>query len=378
VGGTFRLWRVPALKVFSVPELTTVGPFWFAGVEDLAQVAFPKLVTADALNIAGGPGLVSIQLPSLVSVGGSAWFSAFGVPAPVTLEAPKLTTTGSLYVAGPFAVSGLFPELTTVTESLALRVTTGVPTVVSLPKLSSVGGGLEVAEVSGVTRVEFPELLGVGSRLSVGPSAQLASVSFPKLASAGDLFLQGNATLANVVLPELTSVPGSVALGYPWETADTSALTTLSLPKLTSAGYVTAWGCPVLTTLSLPRLVTVRAVSITSNPALVSLSLPELTEVLESLSLGGFNSPPGNPALGNAALVSISLPKLASVAADVTVANNAALATFAGPLLRSIGGALTVKDNPVLPQCHVDALRLALTSGPASYTASGNAQACPP
>jgi hypothetical protein len=75
---------------------------------------------------------------------------------------------------------------------------------------------------------------------------------------------------------------------------------------------------------------------------------------------------------GHHALASYRMPALATVGGDLTILLNNTLTGLDFPALRTVSGALTVSDNSLLRQCVVDALKAQLTTGPASYTATGN------
>ena len=158
----------------------------------------------------------------------------------------------------------------------------------------------------------------------------LTSLSLPLLTTVGGYFaVSGNPALTSLSLPLLTTI-GAYLAGGSFEVSDNTALTSLSVPVLmTVATFFTVSGNPALTSLSLPSLATVGKFNGTGfyvgdNTALTSLSAPVLTTVTDFFRVGD-----------NTGLTALSLPVLTTVVREFIVDNNAALETSLAQAVRN-------------------------------------------
>jgi hypothetical protein len=176
-----------------------------------------------------------------------------------------------------------------------------------------------------------------------------------------------NTTLTSLSLPNLIQVDGF------FNCQVNGALTSVSLPALTTIGHVAFTGNEQLTSLNLPNLATANGMTLFVDK-LTSLSLPKLVSILNELDF---------EVLGNTPLTSLSLPELATVT-DFTVRGtllltdlalpklatvdgfrvdeNAALTSLTAPALATVQTNFRVVANPMLPTCQVQALLQQLTN----------------
>jgi hypothetical protein len=192
----------------------------------------------------------------------------------------------------------------------------------------------------------------------------LTSLSLPNLVEVDGFFnCQLNPALTSVSLPALTTI-GHVAF------SGNEELTSLNLPNLATAGGMSIF-VNKLTSLSLPKLVSVAlefdfvVVSGTADP-LTSLSLPELATVGTEFGVRH-----------TLLLTDLTLPKLATVGGGFQVEGNFALTNLTAPALATVQG-FRIMANPVLPTCQVQALLQQLTnfSGMATIRDNNDAGTC--
>jgi hypothetical protein len=230
--------------------------------------------------------------------------------------------------------------------------------------LQSVSGNLWVqADLPSVT---FSQLTTLGGTLDLalnapGPfssmgSPGLTTVTFPRLATAGSINVVGNPSLTTLWLPALTEVRGHLSIQA------NDSLVALNFPSLTAVrgSSIGVSNNPVLATLSLPVLGRLGlGFGVQSNPALTSLRLPAVT------SAGAMY------VTQNAALEDFEAPSLAAVT-SLAVSSDDSLNSLSLPVLRVVSERLDVTDNPKLRQCLVDAVVLGLASAPPLYTGTHN------
>lgn len=181
----------------------------------------PALTTVEGRLLISGIGISSLSLPSLESAGGLV-IHRNGVLTNVSL--PALTTVGArgLELDGGDAVSGL-GSLATIEGDLFLDAAS-LPTFTSL---TTIGGGLDLAEVD---------------------QAELAKL--PALASVGRLILNANAgtgTITSLELPALTTVETLDLAGTSLTGVELCGLTTVGTLRMVGTGVTTLDGLASLT-----------------------------------------------------------------------------------------------------------------------------------
>jgi len=197
-----------------------------------------------------------------------------------------------------------------------------------LERYTCVGGNL-VINAPDLESLTLKNIITVKGRLAVGQPFEPVNPVLTRLdlgglvSVGGDLWILGNASLADLDLGSLTSV------GHDLRIEANPALT-----GLRGLGAVTAVG---------------GGLYVEYNAALTSLDgLQRLAGVGGDLRVGG------NPALANLD----GLRDLAAVGADLSVHGNDALTGLGGLRgLSRVGGNLEFMDNTSLPQCEVCGLR---------------------
>lgn len=284
----------------NIAEKFHQGPFTITNTMEVKTLDGVTAITGD-LNI-NAPGLSSIELPSLTSVGGN-----------------------------------LDMQSNDVLESF------------SLPALTEVGGFLSVSSNTALTSFDLPKLSKVGGQMDLKDSV-LTSFHLPELQSVGSgLWVENNNAMTSFDLPKLTTVGDELKVYYH------DVLTSLTLPALTEIGNdFDLWGNSMLETVTCPVLsVITYNLIIQDNEALAktSLDLPALTSVT-SLWLSG-----------NSAMTSFSMPLLAKVGDNLSVHDNTRLDLFDLSALTQVGGTFQIGTNPALAQCLIDALLAQIQAG---------------
>jgi surface-anchored protein len=312
----------------------------------------------------------------------------------------NLVNAGCVRIAGDLTVTTSVASLpgtaNVVSVSGNLRVVSNANlTSFSLPALTQVGGVFQVTSNTALTQVNVPKLTAVNSALVVGgcgvsppENPALTTFNAPLLASAASVeFNTGNAFTA-LSLPAMRTVTGDFTLGCS-TAGGFGSIANISLPALTSVGgllYLRQVQVSGTASLDLSSLQTV-TFFVFAGGMYSSLSFPALQTVGATFELGAFQnattisapllaSVGGLRVVANAQLTSFSMPQLAtvngSVFKDLQVSGNPVMTSFSLGALRTVGGSLTVTNNTALKQCLADGLRNQLTSGPTTYTTSGN------
>lgn len=310
----------PAMHALLDGVVGVVGNLIVASHVD-GGVELPHVEFVSGQLVFDSPGLTTVRLPLLKSVGGMA------LPPTVTaFEAPALRAVNREAVFGGTSLEHLsLPALERVGQLIVVE-STALKTV-ELPKLSS-GSTVVFAALPAVESIELPALALVGIELVITSNDLLESVSLPALSHANQLSV-----------------------------AHLPALTYLSLPALTTTGGAT-FSALGLTELTLPALAIAGGLGVESMSELTSLSLPVLAEA-------------GELVLGNLSLLEeVSLPALTS-AEWVEINDNVALTELSLPLLTGVEGYLGIYGNPLLPTCPQRALA-ALQDADAEIEIYGN------
>jgi hypothetical protein len=208
------------LTAIALPDLEHVGFLVAFHIQPSSTLAFPRLVTAARLVVAGS--VTALELPMLQTV--DADLSLVGPVSPLELRFPELRSAGIVTIESGQTVAIAAPKLER-TSTLELFA----------PELTS----LDLRALTAVDRV----------RLSAGPGL----------------------ALANVQLPPVTTLPNGFTLsGVPWDSPGPFA-------TLQSTSFLEVSVEP-MTVLAFPNLATVTGLEIAS-PTLQQLQLPALTMI---------------------------------------------------------------------------------------------------
>jgi hypothetical protein len=234
----------------------------------------------------------------------NAWYFGdvhLAVPGDLTILDGVQVLIGSLYFDGPCGTDVTLPDLQVVSQSVYMTAGRG-------------GGGarpVHTPGIVGLNSVTFPALTRVGGNFDIDNQEDLSTISAPKLVTAGYVEFYYNARLKTVDLPSLTSVPGNSVNLY-----SNDALSDLRLPKLARLDSLRASYNTKLGSLDLPALTTINSMEVSNNPNLTSLTIPHVV-VRSALSIRS------NPNLAGCPFYHLVLPHPPSL--DIT--NNADVCT---------------------------------------------------
>lgn len=207
----------------------------FLTTSNLTTVTLLKTAHDSGLNILANTALTSFSAPNLISAGAGAGANANAInissnSALITLSLPVLVTVGG-------------------TASFIVQSNTAMTSLV-LSQLATTGGGLTISGNTLLASVALPELLSTAGTFSVGTNAALTSLSIPKLASVTQFNCQSNATLTAISAPLLATSSGGLSMGLTGNTL----LASISFPELvTVAGGINAANLANLTTVTLTK-----------------------------------------------------------------------------------------------------------------------------
>lgn len=311
----------------------------------LTSITFPDIEIGGYLDIQYLPLLNSINLPSLTKLltGG---FVIKGYSQNNTINyITDLNASLLDYVAGNF-------ELQYVNQNI------------SYPRLTQVGGKIDINSAPNCTSVSFPLLTYVGGQIylsNLGPNltidlssllyadvlnqgngfitieycdsidsidlsglvsytsyegiqisniGTLGSINLSSLITAGQFHLSNVGGITNFTIPSLTTT------NQYFQIQECDDLTTINLPLLSEGGISFADN-PNLTTINVPELATDSSIYISGNNSLTSVSLPSLA-TSTSVYISGDS------------ITSISLPALTTTQIYFEISGNA-LTTFSAP-----------------------------------------------
>ena len=202
-------------------------------------------------------------------------------------------------------------------------------TLLSLPRLTDIGGDLILDNITGnLYEIHLGSLGYVTGRISCQNSIRLSNLDLPNLVQAASLTIRS--PISTLDVPHLTTVFGALSI------RDTT-LTTLSLPFLTSAGNTTLINGGTLTSISAPNLATVASLDIeVGGPggALTSLDLTSLITVTNTL------------VIRDEPIATLAFPALTS-AGVFQITGCRSLTTLSVPVLDTVG-LLSVTSTDVL------------------------------
>lgn len=416
VTGTLSVSANPSASVVAFDSLTRVGYLHIANEATVASIGVGRLQEAGSVEISEVLKLTSLSFPALTKV--AVHFRVTKNPTLAAVRAPLLESADNLLIsdlgtsvdaletvdlaafrsATDFTISspslrGLtLPSLETA-EYLSLRV---MPKLValSLPKLRSVTGIMNIANNVALPSFDAPSLVSVDGYLLIGGCLALASLeglrnltSVRESITIGDskrlVDLKGLSSLTSYKtlrldsLEALTSLSGLAmppktaaleivkcpSLGSLAALAGISEMAGLSLDQvgLTSmagldgltavAGGVRFWQLPELTDVrGLAQLKSVGSILFYNEPKLTSVDLPSL-----SIASSVYVSQTGATAVRFPSLTNVT--KGTSSSGDLAIQSNAALTSLDFQRLRGVANGFTLSDNPRLSSCVVEALR---------------------
>jgi hypothetical protein len=135
---------------------------------------------------------------------------------------------------------------------------------------SAISWGCSKVDGGSGTRLSFPSLTTVGGVLGVMGTRALTTLSLPALTTVVERLELGFTALANPSFPSLTTVPGTMIF------RDSPQLTQVDLPALTSAGGLEITTSPGFASLGAPSLRTATGPVRLDGTALTALTLPAL------------------------------------------------------------------------------------------------------
>jgi len=261
-----------ALTSISLPALTSVGGYVIVGSDHLY---IDRKKGSQQRYISANTALTSISFPKLTSVGGK--FRIVDNTSLTSISFPKLTSVGmesvDLSTTGVWTGSLIFssnPKLISI----------------SLPTLTSVGGRLHISSNKTLSSIELPALTTVGyppgfesgsikkgwGVLEIWGNAALASISIPVLKKVNDrLYVNGLTKDFFLELPALTSVTGEVLF---------IGVDSFELPVLSTVGSDLKIISEDIISFEFPALTSIKGMLIVKScKALTSFSLPKLTSV---------------------------------------------------------------------------------------------------
>jgi hypothetical protein len=287
------------------------------------------------------------QLVGVTHITGNLTIDAVGLSS-IDLGA-LATVDGTINVTGFSGTMIAMPALTA-TGALEYRVAAAL----AVPVLATAGG----IQINNVAVAALPALTTVGN-LSFGGDA-LTSVSVPVLTTAASISISNSSALTAIDLPHVMTTSLTI-------TSD-QHLATLTI-HLTSAGNVWLQDLPALAAIDLSSLTRITGILVIENTAATSLDVSALTSIDSWLQIS------------NTSFTALSFPALTSVASTLTggegasIADNSALTSITAPMWTTFGPTpatpnvgVQIYGNPLLPTCMAQAV-LAQTTSVNSFVA---------
>ena len=206
------------LETVSIINQPTMGILEIGSCPDFKTLYAPNLIsTTDVIKLSNNISLTSINLQSLVSSGN--YFRLDNCDALLSLSLPS-------FVSSPNPAGGFYVYGNALLTSL------------SVPVLATVDYEFDVSGNPVLTALNFPSLISTGDYFDVSNDFLLASLSLPVLTSVGSDFGADNIKVANLILPNLTTIIGDILLS-------STVLTSFSAPLwLATNGTIMDWtGC---------------------------------------------------------------------------------------------------------------------------------------
>ena len=178
----------------TIPTGILQGSYTIRNSLDADWIASITSITGDL--VVDAPGLTSLDLPALTSVGGN--LSIYGNDALTSLDLTALMSVGGDLYIGSNSLTSL--DLTALTSVGGLNIENNVAlTSLDLTALTSVEGDLNISGNYALTNLAMPALTSVEGYLYINNNTSLSSLSLTALTSVGgDLNISSNAALTSL------------------------------------------------------------------------------------------------------------------------------------------------------------------------------------
>ncbi|MFV0364884.1 MAG: hypothetical protein ACK5JS_00050 [Mangrovibacterium sp.] len=238
-------------------NIEKIGGIKISGLDSLESISMPKLQTVGTNISIENPSLRTVALPELTHVGESFSIKAGGL---------ELVSLG---------------ELTSMGESFVFYGATGTRgqgssiSILSLPKLQTVGSNMEIGGWAEVYKIDMPSLSRVSGTLTMSYIDKLEELSLEELAEVGGASFSSLSGLSRISTPKFTTVNGNL------EFAGLSAMLSLSANSITNIGGTLTLNLPAATSANFEQLETISGdLKIPSGASYLSVfGFPKLTKV---------------------------------------------------------------------------------------------------
>lgn len=302
-----------ALEVFDAPKLENVRTSTFDGCTSLKRLILPSVKTIEAAAFNGLTSLVYLECPNCTTVGVNimgtspnsvdtlkfqslenvADYAFQNCKKATTLDFPKAKTIGQYNFVGFSSLTSVYmPEVLTV-KSLAFQSCTALETVdmpnvkelddafkscsqlknVSMPNLTNMNGGA-FGQDSSLAELHLPQLTTLSECALCAPALKV--LDCPNLTTRKTNLLDYNngplGTIEEVNVPKLESLQGG-------DFSDCQKLIKVNVESAKTVGSYTFQNCTSLKTLSLPNVTTIEENAFESCTSLDSLDLPSVSSI---------------------------------------------------------------------------------------------------
>jgi hypothetical protein len=205
ITGTFNLQRVKLLSTLSFPSLTAVGSIFFETLNALNQLTFTSRVTKASNITISDTFLSTLEGIDVTSMSGDFNINNNRFLTTFTTQLGNLSDTLTISANG-LNLSVSMPNLIWINEMQISNVSS-----FSTPSLAAVNGSARF-DSNYFTAFQAPNLTETGSDISFVSNAALTNISFPQLSTiGGGLTIANNTQLASISgLGGLQSVGGAV------------------------------------------------------------------------------------------------------------------------------------------------------------------------
>lgn len=275
----------PALASATLSQLAFVASFVFADNDQLTGISAPVSLSngAGAVTISNHVALTTLSLPNISTAG---TITIEKNPSMTALDISALATCASITVLECGALdqlnlSGLVSASAIIkiaNNALLTNIDLGALTTnLAVSVRDNVAGTYVPSGSSGIVIHWNPKLstLNLGamtasSGISVTNNDLLISVNFSSLASCPSFHASDNASLANVVLPQLTSGPGLFSF------SNNASLTTINCNSLVTCERFRASDNASLANVLLPQLTSLSTFTLSNNASLTAIDINNL------------------------------------------------------------------------------------------------------
>jgi hypothetical protein len=236
------------IRTIELPSLFVVdGSASFTYLYSMSSIAMPAVKTIGGglsishwCNVYYADTSGSVDIHSLESMGGTFYIYYLNYVSEcfLTINATRLQTLGSLYVDD---------------RGMDYHTIRGGLTQLSMPRLTTIQGGLTIMDADTLTTASFDSLTTIQGNLYMNEVSALTSVAFGSLTTVeGYLYISGGALLATAYFNSLTSVGQTVSCDVSGESEnicirDSAALGIIAFRSLDydSFDIATPSGAPV-------------------------------------------------------------------------------------------------------------------------------------